>query len=191
MVNFHIEYKGQKKTYSLPSSWEEVTVQQFIALEVSGGYQGKYVQLLQDLTGAPLPVIQNTKTDLQLQIRSALEFIITKPPNWNKLARRDKYKFKGAFFEVPENLELETALQKILVQNKLNSTKNVAECIPYVIAVYMQKVINGYFDEQKAAVLEEEVLQMPIVEMFSLATFFFRRLLKYKRGGIPGLKLYL
>jgi len=190
MVHFQIKYKGQTTKHTLPSKWEEVTVKQFIDLEGSKGTENP-TKLLSILSGVPLPKIMDTKTNLQLQINEALNFITLNPPNWKELALRDRYLFYGTFYYIPKNLELETFGQKILLQNKLNATDNPIEVIAYAIAIYMQKVIDDRFDEKKAEVLEKEVLQMRITEVYPLAIFFFHQLIKFKRYGVKGLLQFL
>jgi len=190
MVHFEIIYRGNKTKHTLPSKWEEVTVKQFIDLEGSKGTDNP-TELLSILSGVPLPKIMDTKSNLQIQIDEALNFITLNPPAWKELALRDKYLFKGQFYNVPKDLELETFGQKILLQNKLNATDNPIQVIAYAIAIYMQKVIDGRFDEKKAEGLEKEVLQMRITEVYPLAIFFFQELTKFKRFGVKGLLQFL
>jgi len=190
MISFHITQRGQTTKHTLPSKWEEVTVKQFIDLEGSKGTDNP-TKLLSILSGIPLPKIMDTKTNLQIQINEALNFITLNPPEWKMLSLRDVYLFKGQFYNVPKDLELETFGQKILLQNKLNATDNPITVIAYAIAIYMQKVIDGRFDENKANKLEKEVLQMRITEVYPLAIFFFHQLTKSKKYGVKGLHQFL
>jgi len=157
MVHFEIKYRGQTTKHTLPSQWEEVTVKQFIDLEGSKGTDNP-TKLLSILSGIPLPKIMDTKTNLQLQINQALNFITLKAPKWKALALRDRYKFKGKIYYIrkelnflqkvlrfflglfkyqfkhqfymrPKDIELETFGQKILLQNKLNATDNLLNFI--------------------------------------------------------------
>jgi len=216
MIYFHITYRGQTTKEKMPSSWDEMTVKNFIDLEGSKGNTANPTELLSILSGVPLPKIMDTRTNLQIQIDEALNFITFNPPNWKELSLRDRYKFKSIDYHVPNginfiqkivrfflglfkykfhmrpnDLELETFGQKIMLQNKLNATDNPIEVIAYAIAIYMQKVIDGRFDEKRAEILEKEVMQMRITEVYPLAIFFFHQLIKFKRFGVKGLLQFL
>lgn len=189
MISFKIKHEGKTHRLKMPSNWDEVTVSQFIRIEQAPEIKGNYLKLLSILSGLDLPIIINTKANLQMQTAEALRFFTLSPPDWEKLDKRENFIFKGKSYKVPKNLEFERFGVKVLLQNKIDQAKeDIVTVIPYAVSIYLQPLIDkGDFDEEKAKAYEKEFLEMRILEVFPIASFFFRKLIESQKYGVKGL----
>ena len=166
-----------------PSSWDEVTVKQFIGLEF---WDGKDVlQLLSILTGLDYNIIANSNKDTANKIADIVSFIFDNPPNFNKLERKADIKINGKTIKMPTSLEMETYGQAILVQKIINDKdQDPKALISEITAIYVQKQLDGQFLEERIKEVKAIIDNMPILIIYPHCFFFFKKLLKYRKTGI-------
>ena len=191
MLKLVLKHEGKEIICKVPSSWEEVTVAQFIRLETNREPLTA-LHLLDLLTEVDLSILENTRADLSSLINESLLFFSQDPPQWRSLEQRPFFVFAGKSYDVPKDLELERFGQKILLQTKIDELPegDITPIIPYAVALYMQPIVYGAFESGKIEALEAEIMHSPIVDIFPISAFFFKKLNASIRLGKPILKQY-
>ncbi len=167
----------------IPESWEEVTVQMFIRLEKEGWDNADIIHILSILSGESLRELDNIK-DLTLfdTISDYLGFITVKPPDFEGLAISNKFTIDGKEFDVPQDLELETLGQKILVASLVQG--NIVKAIPEALAIYFQPIFDGTdFNRRRIPALVHKINKTPIMEAYPIVSFFFQKLAGFRISG--------
>ena len=186
MIHFQIN----KVQYQMPSQWQEVNVETFERLaELDNDYTDT-LKFLAALSGVDYSTLMNAKESLGAMVTSGLKFIADQQPLLQKIPHKSHFVFEGKGYKVPKDMELERFGQKIMMQQRM-STKQPHECIAFAVALYMQPIIDGKFDEAKIADLEAEVKKMSIIEIYPLANFFFSQLKLYRLVGRKGFQPFL
>ena len=185
-----IRFSINGKRYKMPSLWKEVDVATFQRLAHLENDYTDLVALMAALMGIEKKELTNSKADLHLQTREALRLVADEVPLWEQIPHKDKFTFKGEQYDVPKDLEMELFGQKVLLNNKL-AANDPADCVAYAVALYMQPGIDGEFDDKKITPLEEEILALPVIDIFPIANFFLIRLQRRKQLGKVGLDQYL
>lgn len=166
------------KTYYLPERWEEVTVKQWLELR----FAERFSDVLSVLASIPIEKVRQA-TDLTLDTRISpyLKWIETQP-DWENLKPPKKVMFKGKEIRIPSDLGYSTFEQvenlKITVSQELERQQDKEsftyhDIIVPAVSEYLQPLYDGTtYDTDRAKEYEEEVLQMPILEVYPIASFF-------------------
>ena len=184
MIHFTLE----SHKYKLPTNWTEITIATYQRMVTVQDGDLSPLRILAALSGADYQALADSKADLAMHTREALTFWAAEVPNFLKLPLRDKYSFRGKFYDRPKNIELERMGQKIMLQQKMQEAKDVNQCLAFAIALYMQPILDDdKFDEKRIPELEQEVLAMKVLDLYPLALFFSQNLIGLSLSGTLGL----
>ena len=174
-MKFTIKHEGKEINATLPDSWNDLTVKQFIALN------DKLTPLerLSSLSNTNLSFIENTGTDLQPAI-DYLNSVFSKVPPDLKKIKKGNIIFNGKTIKPPKNLNFTKFGQKSMIKNLINSDRTLQSMVAEVFAIYVQPILDGKFDSKRIDAITKEVLKMKITEVFSWVVFFFHQLKKLK-----------
>ncbi len=182
-----IRITGLDKDITLwtPTSWQEVTVEQYIRIEAEGWDGADLIHLLSMLSGHDLKELDNiTDTSLFDVLAIHLNFITKEAPDFKNIPISKTFKLDGKEFDVPSDLELETLGQKILMSN-LRQQDNMIKQVANALAIYFQPIYdNSTFDRKRLPYIVKMIHKEPIVDMFPIVDFFFQKLTEYKKNGI-------
>jgi len=175
----------QKIKFNVPSGYEDLTLGQYIAISKFDGHG--ILNLVQDLTGLSQEVIdQTTEDEAMRKIVHLLQWATIAPTfldkekdDYEPLPVPDKLTFDKEEYEVPQEIELKTFGQKISVQLHLSMAQKkettIAECMPLIIAIYMQPIVTGEpYQEDKAKKLLPAINKMNLLDAYAVADFFLR-----------------
>ena len=183
-----IYFKVGKKRYEMPSAWQEVTVRTFERMAVfENDYSDKY-GMLAALANIDKDELLNAKEHLGTMVTEGLRLLSDEQQLLDKIPHKAFFSYKGEAYKVPKDLEGELFGQKVELQTKLMN-EEPAGLIAFAVALYMQPIIDKKFDEARVKVLAEEFRDLPIIDLYPLANFFFSELQKYKMLGKLGFDL--
>lgn len=179
-----IPFKLNGKKLRVPSSWDDLTMRQFIS--ISKGELDIYGILSLFLNIDKDTLEKATIIGLEDLIK-ALNFL-KKPAELDTIATKiGPYKlpvnYKGQF-----NIKLESLGQFEDMRNDSKNVKTAAdlsECYPKFCARYLQKIRDGVYDPQKAESMVDEILDLPAKEVISAGSFFYLKLMN-SYSGISG-----
>lgn len=163
----------------IPSSWDEVTVAQFIKLASDGDCVNPVAKTIAALTGIDYDIIESMQCDVSDSVMQSISFI-GNVPDFSKMKAPAEIKIGEQVLTVPKDITEETFGQKIMIQQKINdcieSGKDLSTLIPFTIATYFQPAyFNEKYSGKKAEQLEELTNQCKIIEAFPVANFFLSR----------------
>lgn len=187
MISFTVHTTKGKMRLSSPSSWEEVSLGQLVAIEKSSK---DVVEVFSILSGVDFEIIEESTDDKLLdQLYAVTHFIFT-APDWDKLPIPKTLLIGEKIITPPEDIGNETLGQKILFDQALMDSKKTVEIIPMILAIYLQPVISGEkFDRLKIPETLELLNQQPAILMYPLAGFFLNKPKNLQRFGMIGLHL--
>lgn len=173
--------KIDNKNYSFPISWDEVSLRQYMELR---NCSNDYVKLLSIIIGAPYEVLFNARTlDIDEKIEPFIKFLQS-PLNVEKLKTPNEIMIKGIVYQVPKDLGQHSFGQKITLQNRIAECvqlkKDPIECMPFAIAMYFQPMITGgHFKTEETEKLLDTILDLPIVKVYPIGSFFLMKYLVF------------
>ena len=175
-------------TATIPETWNEITVAQFVRLETDRWDGKDAIQLLGILSGVNVKKLDNLEgkqaTKLYDVLSDALAFVAGDPPDFEALSIKNKFNLNGRDLDVPNDLEMERIGQKILLAN-LMQNDNMTKQIPQALAIYFQPIYDKVekFDRKRIPVIVDHINRTPIIEAYPIVSFFFRKLTNLKRNG--------
>ncbi len=174
-MKFTIKHEGKEINATLPDSWNDLTVKQFISLN------DKLTPLerLSSLSNTNLSFIENTGTDLQPAIDYLNKVFAKVPPDLKKL-KKGNIRFEGKTIKPPKNLNFTRFGQKSMIKNLIQSDNTIENMVAEVFAIYVQPLLDGKFDSKRIEEITKQVLKMKITAVFPWVVFFFRQLKKLK-----------
>ena len=166
------------KPYSIPSSWNEVTVRQWMALR----YANKLSGIIAVLADLPInDILHSSEVDLDDRLWPMLEWY-TKAPDWKNLKPKPFLFVRDRALRIPDNLGYSTYEQvenlKTYFNEEIQTKKNddFASMIVPAVAMWAQPEYDkSAYDEYRAKEMEKELMESSIMEVYPLATFFFRK----------------
>lgn len=189
MTPFHLHDKTHNTSldFSLPSSWQEVTLGQSIAWEAE--YRKgdiHFCKQLEILTGIEESTWRNcTILSLDRMLNPYLQWTHEPMKEIDLNNVPDEVTIDGKTIAVPKNIELKTFAQYITFKTsmakymKVNDTGKIEsvamEFFPLAIAIYLYP--EKEFDDAKAMEFAEKCKQLPLVQASPLSTFFFLKFL--------------
>ena len=174
-MKFTIKHEGKEINATLPDSWNDLTVKQFISLN------DKLTPLerLSSLSNTNLSFIENTGTDLTPAINYLNEVFSKVPPDLKKL-KKGNIQFEGKTIKPPKNLNFTRFGQKSMIKNLIQSDNTIEKMVAEVFAIYVQPLLDGKFDSKRIEEITKQVLKMKITAVFPWVVFFFQQLKKLK-----------
>ena len=184
MIPFKVTINKEVKSINIPTSWEDVTFDQYCALLRS---TGNLADILPIFTGLDKDVILKAKIQGLDQLLAAIDFTKEKP----------------VFDKTPEDI-LGTKLLKDITYEALapyidskdildglkDSVPDFTEAYAKYIAIYVQAVRDGWegYDYEKAMLLVPEVMKLPAWEVVGVGAFFIIKLLRLKKDTVKAFR---
>ena len=175
-------------TATIPETWQEITVAQFVRLETDRWDGKDAIKLLGILSGVNVKKLDNLQgkqaTKIYDVLSDALAFVAGDPPDFEALSIKNKFNLNGRDLDVPNDLEMERIGQKILLAN-LMQNDNMTKQIPQALAIYFQPIYDKVekFDRKRIPVIVDHINRTPIIEAYPIVSFFFQKLTNLKRNG--------
>lgn len=167
MIRFHFD----NLSVELPTSWDEVKVHHFIdPLFLSGNP----IKLLAALSGVPEKQLANTTEDVTNKFKKVTDFMAADPLGWRGNKDQKRVTIKGKTYDVPENIELKMFGQKIMLGQAIKKSEFIYGAIPDAFAIYFGPMIypDDWYEIERQNELKRLVLDMPISQVYPVATFF-------------------
>lgn len=178
-----ITFKLNGKTCKIPSSWLDLTFDQYIKVMESKGGTAEMIALF---TGIDVEVIKKASfTGLDMVIES-LSFLKT-PYKFDKATPNvGKYKLplnsKGEFNIQFESLAQFEDMRAVMIKTPDNDMVALVKSYAQFVSIYVQKLRDGEYDPDKAIAMISEVYKMPAHEVITTGSFFFVKLLTLLTG---------
>lgn len=176
MIQFNLQIEGQKKIrITSPASWRELTLGQLIDMETK--WDGNnIVDLFSIVTGVDIKDIKNSTTQGLEDTMLAICSFALNQPNWESLPRPEKIQIGEKFYDTPKSIERKMFGQKLMVsQMVIKEGKDLMLKLPKIIAIYMQPIIEGEFDDERLEAIEKQLLNSPAMDCYALGLFFFQK----------------
>ena len=191
MINFSIEINGKKQRVSSPSSWDELSLDQFIRIETEFmDDKDNFCLLFSILTGLDIDIVEGTTDkEAERQLYKICSFI-AKPMNFDVFKHNTFLDIEGALVKVPTDLSNITLGQKIMISQSIKNVEDIVKEIPIVLANILQPVIDDKYDREKVKLLSEKIKSCNGVQCYSLAKGFFLTSQILKNIGLNNLEQY-
>lgn len=178
MIKLSIKTETETHHGTLPDSWNEIKVRDFIGMN-SGLTE---LELIALLSGIDVEHVENAKNDLTPIVERMNELFNEPPPDLQKLKRK-VLTMDGKKIVFPTSINFTRYGQKSMVKNLIQSNDKLETIVPDVFAIYAQPIVDGKFDSNRIEAIKKQVENMPIVDVFPHVFFFFKKL--------KGLKIHL
>lgn len=181
MVPFKAIFKEEVISFSVPQSYNELTLRQLIALNKWD--KKDIVAMISILCNVDYDVLFNSRcADIDQQIFPLLSWA-NQTHDFKHLILPKQITIGEKKYDVPNDISVKTLGQKISLQLYLarayeEGLSNV-ECIPFALAIYFQPEVTGEkFDEDKAKQLIPIMEQCKMMEAYPVGDFFLRQFIK-------------
>lgn len=180
----NIKVCGEK--VRVAESWFELDTQTWVRL-MKLTDESSEVDLIAAFTGISVADLSKAKdTNIDLKV-FALTGWYSKPINFSDLRCGKTITVDGKTVKVPKDLGFKSLGQKIILQQKIKKTEgSLSELIPYAFAVYIAPEVYGeeYDLEELDAFVDKFVGELPIVEVFPIASFFLKKSIAYMSSRV-------
>ena len=181
-----IPFKLNGKNLKMPSSWMDLTFDQYIkVLQCKGGT----VEIISLFTGVDKEALLKSEFTGLEYVMEAISFL-KEPFVFEKATPNvGKYKLplnsKGEF-----NIQFETLAQfedmrSEMIKTPDNDLVELVKSYAKFVAIYVQKIRDGEYNYDKALALIPEIYTMPAHEVITTGSFFFVKLLTLLIGTAP------
>jgi hypothetical protein len=177
-----IVFKINGKRYDLPTSYDDVTYAQYIALLT---LPNTLIHQIHLFTGIPIETLQSAELKNLEKIALALSFINLSPKA--EEGPRDI----GKYF-VPKDVTIESLGQfedlRALIHRRPTDLSTIENNLLWcdlcleACSIYVQKLKDGKYDSQKVAGVKEELKNYPAMPIIQTGSFFFGKLLSTLTG---------
>lgn len=190
----NIENAGKKTPYNIPSTWGDVTVQQFYDLKKSN--PNDIVETLSILTGCPYGIMSRTKTyDIVETVQPIIAFL-NRPMLDKENPPVYKIKINERHFPAPKDLTRYSLAQKLAACDAIEQAEkefngNYYMAIHKIVAIYFYPIVTGKefdledpIDQELFDAFEKELLKCSALEVYEVADFFLSRLLRLRKRNV-------
>ena len=174
MTNFTVTIDGKKRTINAPSSWNELTLRQFIRIETEFMEDREnFILLFHILTGLDIAFIEDSKDkEVEKQLYKICSFI-GESIELDKVTHGDALMINDVPVKVPKDLGDISLGQKIMISQAIKGIDDIVIKMPIVLANIMQPSRDGKYDRHKVKEMEETMNECNGLECYSLAKGFF------------------
>lgn len=169
-----IDFKVNGEPKQIPTCWEDVTFGVYLKI---GKVNDNLLELLQHFTGMSYEIIKKAKFVGVEDVIRAMSFIRKPPILPEYVTEIGPYKLpvnhKGGFDIQFESLAQFEDMRAVMM--KTNDSTLQEDFAKYV-AIYLQKIRDGEYDNQKALGMLSEVYQLPALKVLALGAFFLAKL---------------
>lgn len=172
-----ISFKLNGQSIAIPTTWNEVTFKQYIAMF---DLKDDNIQLVSIFTGMDYDHLKKAVIIGLENILTALSFI-NKPPVFpGSVSEVGPYKIpnnqKGAFNIQHESLAQFEDMRQIMRKLPTGDVKEHTKAYIKYVAIYIQKIKDGDYNPLKVQEVEEELQNYPAYQIITLGSFFFLKL---------------
>lgn len=182
--NIHVGH--EEHSFSIPQGWNEVSFKQLIDIAKAKND----VERFSALTGLSPELLQiDELVDFYVWIDHNTSWR-NEPFPANDTNPNLTWIYKEDYYTLPKDLNFASIGQyedmKHTVGELIDGKEPIElmEKYPLVVAIYLQKLIDGEYDYNKAVELSEELLEYPCEDISNTANFFLSKFLRL-RGIIP------
>ena len=202
--------KTRTKKFQCPTDWDEITFEQYIQMmKVFNSHEDikmRELLVLSIFTGISATDWAQATADQQNIIFECLKFL-NEAPKIDQIKAPKHFIYKDNQYPIPRDLEQLTYRQMVTIQgifqivtmNWEEQKKNEGDKMPdwwviqewpRLVAYGMQPIIDGVVqvDEARAEELANDFKQMPVLDIYPIANFFFAKTLKFKLHGVKDLQ---
>lgn len=175
-----IPFKLNGKQLQFPSSWEDLTFVQYVKI-LEG--EKNYIALF---TGLDPETVNKAKIEGLEMIIQCLSFM-KKAPDFSKPCDHvGPYQLplnsKGEFDIQFESLAQFEDMKAVMIKVPENNMTEVIKSYAHYVAIYIQKLRDGEYNNDSALKMVDEVYQMPAHEVIKAGSFFLVKLLNLLIG---------
>lgn len=181
-----VTLKINKKRFKCPTSKEEITLHQY--QQLMSDWDGKdLVKLLSILIGHDYKGLGDADDyELESSLWNVVHFVFNSEFYFDNSDMPKSIRVGNIDITIPTdlgNLSLEQAIhvrQRMQSVTDADESADLNQCMSFALAVYLQpEYDNGPFDMDRALILEDKLLQMPIVDLHPIGFFLLNRVLRY------------
>ena len=180
MIEIIFKSKGKKLRGKVPSSWAEITVKQFMALELLE----EPLEILSEIMEIDLTYIQNSTANLTPAMNRVIEIFNARPPDLEN-RKPEGFGFQGRLIKFPRDMDKFMFGQTIQINQLLEEDPN--KHLVKIMGIAIQPLIDGEFIEANQDKYSRLLERLPIIEVFPELFFFAETLKKHKRFGLRDL----
>lgn len=172
-----IPYKIGDLSFSLPTSYGELTLKQFIDL-IEIPDDENYLDVISILSGVDKKVLSQCEIlEIDHLLSPFIEFL--QEPLKGEFVLPDNIQIAGIWYPKPSGIGINTFGQKISLQRAITKSEKEErkeyEIYAYIIALYIQPAVTkSAYDEDKVDELVPEIMNCRISEVFPIASFFLK-----------------
>ena len=181
MIPLKAIHKNTEIPFSVPQSWNEITLRQFLFLKEWD--KKNFIKLISILCNIDYDILFNSRDiDIDNKIIPLLQWV-KDPVNVKTLSLPKEITIDGKQYPVPEDIKTKTLGQKITLQLFLadaqTNNKDTSDCISYALAIYFQPEITGKdFNDEEAKKIIPLIEDCKMFEAYPVGTFFLTNFLK-------------
>jgi hypothetical protein len=177
-----INFKLNGKPLQFPSSWEDITFNQYVAIMKAKSD----LEHLSILSGIDYEIIRKAEIGGVEELIIAMSFLQKLPVIPPSVDRVGPYSLplnnKGQFDIRLESLGQFEDMRQIMRKLPENDIIVHTEAYAKYVAIYLQKIRDKVYDPMKVAELEEQVKGYNAYEVLSAGAFFFIKLVRLSTG---------
>lgn len=193
MKTIYITTNKGTKPIQLPTAWWEVSTR--VYQNIVKDWDGEDIlKLFSILTGIEYKTLAETKDyELEAALYESVRFIYDSEPYFKAAPIPEYLELNQKTFylpvfswinnskrRVPKDIGKLSIGQNIHIRQAMDEVKTFDELISLTVAIYMQPIIDGGdFDHDKAMILHEKVLDLPITDTYPVGFFFAKPLMNY------------
>lgn len=179
MITFKIN--GESK--EVPTCWEDLTFEQYLKFFE---LKDDVLQLVAIVTGLDYEYIKKATIVGVDRLFEALSFINVHPEIPGYTAILGPYTIppnKDGVFDIRfESVAQFEDMRHVIRKLPENDIKAHTAAYADYVAIYMQKIKDGEYDANKVSEVKAEVMTFPAIQVISLGSFFFLKLLSSFNG---------
>lgn len=177
-----VNYKLADISFTLPTSYGELTFNQFLKLKALPDSEN-FISVLSVISGVDKATWEQCENiDLDQHLYEFISFL--NEPMVGTFILPDRIRIGDKWYDRPEGIALNTFGQKIALQNAIvkceREGKEEYEVYPYVVALFMQPAVTKKkYDSDEVDKLVTLIMDCKLNEIFPIATFFLTNYLQY------------
>lgn len=176
-----IHFKLNGKKVQVASSWEDLTLNQYLQVQK---LKDDFLQLVSICIGLDYELLKKAEITGLESVLEAVRFVSQPPEIPSSVPKLGKYTIpldsKGQFNIQYKRLDQFEDMRKIMSGCK--DIGSITEAYPQFVAIYLQPIRDGQYQFSKAMDMVEEVRELPALQVISLGSFFLIRLLSLSNG---------
>jgi len=176
-----IQFKLNGKKLNIPSSWEDLSFNQYLQIMQPNN---DYLKVVSIVSGLDYEYLKKAEIIGLEAIIQALTFLNKPPVIPTSVPKIGKYKLpldvKGQFNIQFKRLDQFEDMRKVMAKD--STLQGITESYPVYVAIYLQAIRDGEYSYSKAIAMVDEIKEMPALEVISAGSFFLIKQLSLLTG---------